>query len=50
MLADEIKKAGQAILNKLKQPYIASNQESLITLKQLDYLYNWIMHLKENYR
>lgn len=50
MVADEIKKAGQAVLNLFKQPYIASNQESLITLTQLDYVYNWIMYLKEMYR
>jgi len=50
MIAEEIKKAGQAILNLFNQPYIASDQESLITLQQLDYVYNWIMYLKEKYR
>jgi len=50
MIADEIKKAGQAVLNLFNQPYTASDQESLITLQQLDYIYNWIMHLKEKYR
>lgn len=50
MIADEIKKAGQTVLSLFNQPYIASSQESLITLQQLDYIYNWIMYLKEQYR
>ena len=50
MIAEEIRKAGQAVLNLFNQPYIASDQESLITLQQLDYIYNWIMYLKETYR
>lgn len=50
MIADEIKKAGQAVLNRFTNPYIAGNQESFITLQQLDYIYNWIMYLKEQYR
>lgn len=50
MIADEIKKAGQAVLDLFSNAYIASNQESLISLQQLDYIYNWLMYVKEQYR
>lgn len=50
MIVDEIKKAGQAVLNTFSNAYIPSTQESLVTLEQLDYIYNWLVYLKSRYR